>query len=407
MKTTVLLSLLLSFVLCLPLPSQNKIPNSSESTLAMPSKISYQGVLTDNNEVPQNGRFTMTFGLYTTPTEGSPIWSETQFRVQVTNGIFNVLLGSNTPINLAFNTTYYLGVSVQGIDLSPRIELASSGYSFNTARIQGVPVSSATPTTGQVLKYSVGQWAPGTDEFYTGGEGTVMEVNTGSGLTGGPITTSGTIGIQSGVVTRSHLANRSVTRHKLADNIITGEKDGENRVIFNNDELSIINETGVLLNLVATNGHVGIRFYKDFNFGNETETNPWHFGWIEGLGGYEGLAILRDWAFTAALWDGDGKLTVGRLDPHPPNNPPASARFEVRGTVNEVQAMVKASENQTADIFQVVNGEGKNNLSVESDGNIVVGSPDDPKGIMLYDTVDGSAYYLTVTNGSIEVTPVE
>ena len=350
MKTTVLLSLLLSVVLCLPLPAQNKIPNSSESTLAMPSKMSYQGVLTDNNEVPQNGTFTMTFGLYTTPTGGSPIWSETQNAVQVTNGIFNVLLGSNTPINLAFDATYYLGVSVQGTDLSPRIELASSGYSFNTARIQGISVSSTTPSTGQVLKYSGGQWSPGTafDEMDPSGE----------------------------------------------------------RVTLYKKEFSVIDPTGVLLNLVATNGGVGIRFYKDFSFGNETETNPWSI-WIEGISGYEGLAIIRDWAFTAALWEEDGKLIVGKLHPHPPANAAADARFEVRGTVDEVQAMVKASESQTSDIFQVVDGEGRKSLTVKSEGNIVVGSPDDPKGIILYDTVDGSAYYLKVTNGSIELTPVE
>lgn len=407
MKTTVLLSLLLSFVLCLPLSAQDKIPNSSESTLAIPSKMSYQGVLTDNNEVPQNGTFTMTFGLYTTPAGGSPIWSETQNTVQVTNGIFNVLLGSNTPINLAFNVTYYLGVSVEGTDLLPRIELASSGYSFNTARIQGIPVFSATPTTGQVLKYSAGQWAPGTDETGTGGGGTVTQVNTGSGITGGPITTSGTISIEGGGVTSSHLANRSVTQEKLADDIIIGEKDGEDRVIFHNSELSVINETGVLLNLVATDGGVGIRFYKDFFFGNEMETNPWHMGWIEGVKDYQGLAILRDWAFTAALWEEDGKFLVGKLHPHPPANDPAEARFEVRGTLNEVQAMVKANVGQTSDVFQVLDGEGKNSLVVKGEGDVAVGTSDAPKGIILYDTVNGTAYTLKITNGQIELSPVE
>ncbi|MDH5703361.1 MAG: hypothetical protein OEY99_04030 [Aigarchaeota archaeon] len=177
-----------------------------------------------------------------------------------------------------------------------------------------------------------------------------------------------------------------------------------NRVTFYKSELSIINESGVLLNLVATNGHTGIRFYKDFDFGNEKETNPWHMGYIEGLRGYQGLAILRDWLFTSALWDEDGKLIVGRLDPHPPANQPAKARFQVRGTVDEVQAIVEASRNQTADIFQAVSGEGTKNFSVNSSGNTVIGSPDDPKEIILHDTVDGRPYSLKVINGQLVLT---
>jgi len=135
MKTTFVFFLFSLFLIQLPLSAQDQTPQlSTEGTLLIPSKISYQGVLTDNAGVPQNGTFTMAFGLYTTPTGGSALWSETQNTVQVTNGIFNVLLGSSTPINLPFDVTYYLGVSVQGTDLLPRIELASSAYSFNSTR---------------------------------------------------------------------------------------------------------------------------------------------------------------------------------------------------------------------------------------------------------------------------------
>jgi hypothetical protein len=175
-------------------------------------------------------------------------------------------------------------------------------------------------------------------------------------------------------------------------------------VVFNKKELSVINPDGVLLNLVATNGGVGIRFYKDFGFGNEKETNPWHMGWIEGLKGYEGLAILRDWRFTAALWDEDGKLLLGRLHPHPPANQPAKARFQVRGTIDEIQAIVEASSNQTADIFQVTGGDGTRHFAVNGAGDVVIGSPNKPKEIILHDTADGSAYSLKITNGRLIVT---
>jgi len=183
------------------------------------------------------------------------------------------------------------------------------------------------------------------------------------------------------------------------------ELEGEfhERIVFNKRELTVANPEGVLVNLVATKGHVGFRFYKDFGFGNETETNPWSI-FIEGVEGYQGLAFLRDWRFTAALWDEDGKLLLGRLHPHPPANEPARARFHVRGTLDEVQAIVEANANQTSDIFQVIDGEGTRRLAVNGEGNIVVGSEDDPRGVILHDTQDGTAYSLKVANGQLTLT---
>jgi uncharacterized coiled-coil protein SlyX len=178
-------------------------------------------------------------------------------------------------------------------------------------------------------------------------------------------------------------------------------------VVFNKKELTVINNDSdaVFLNLVNPNGGVGIRFYKDFGFGNEQMTNPWSI-WIEGVTGYQNLAIIRDWRFTAALWDADGRFLTGKLDPYPPGNPPAKARFDVRGSLDEVQAIIEANGNQTSDIFQVTSGNGSKHFTVNGAGNAVIGSPDKPNEIILYDTVDGSAYSLKVTNGQLIVTKV-
>lgn len=186
------------------------------------------------------------------------------------------------------------------------------------------------------------------------------------------------------------------------------EGDNNERIIFNKSELSVINPEGVLLNLVATHGHVGIRFYKDFDFGNEQETGPWHMGYIEGIEGYQGLAILRDWQFTAALWDEDGKLKVGRLHPHPPANAPANARLHITGNsspdegpVDEVLTIIEGSPIQSVDIFQVIGSDGANYLAVDGLGNVQIGSHDNPKEVVLHDTMNGRAYSLRVTNGSL------
>jgi len=180
------------------------------------------------------------------------------------------------------------------------------------------------------------------------------------------------------------------------------ELEGEfnERIVFNKRELTVANPEGVLVNLVATKGHVGFRFYKDFGFGNETIDSPWSI-FIEGIEGYQGLAFLRDWRFTAALWDEDGKLLLGRLHPHPPANEPARARLHVRGTLDEVQTIVEASGDQTSDIFQVTGSAGISHFAVNGEGNVVVGSAADPREVILHDTQNGAAYSLKVTNGQL------
>jgi len=183
------------------------------------------------------------------------------------------------------------------------------------------------------------------------------------------------------------------------------ELEGEfnERVVFNKRELTVANPEGVLVNLVATRGHVGFRFYKDFGFGNETVTSPWSI-FIEGVEGYQGLAFLRDWRFTAALWDEDGKLLLGRLHPHPPANEPAGARLHVRGTLDEIQAIFQASSDQAADIFQVIGRQGTTDMAVDGAGNLVVGSQGAPKQVILHDTQGGGAYALNVENGELRLT---
>ena len=178
------------------------------------------------------------------------------------------------------------------------------------------------------------------------------------------------------------------------------EGEFDERITFNKRELTVANPEGVLVNLVATRGHVGFRFYKDFGFGNEKVTSPWSI-FIEGVEGYQGLAFLRDWRFTAALWDEGGKLLLGRLHPHPPANEPAQARLHVRGTVDEVQSMVEGGPGQTSDIFQVVDGEGARHLAVNGRGSVEIGSDDHPTDVILHDVQDGRAYSLRVTNGQL------
>lgn len=119
----------------------------------VPQTISYQGVLTDENgTVVADGSYNLSFNLYDALTGGTALWTENQ-SVAVSNGIFNAILGSVNPLTLTFDIQYWLGVSVEGgAELSPRIQLTSSPYSFNAASI-----SDGSVTTNKIVDGAVTQ----------------------------------------------------------------------------------------------------------------------------------------------------------------------------------------------------------------------------------------------------------
>jgi len=102
-----------------------------------PKTMSYQGVLTDNGAVVSDGNYELTFSLYDAATGGNKVWTETQ-SVVVVNGIFNVILGSDTPLDIVFDEQYWLGVAVGGgAELTPRTQLTSSPYSLSGWSLTG------------------------------------------------------------------------------------------------------------------------------------------------------------------------------------------------------------------------------------------------------------------------------
>ncbi len=117
----------------------------------VPMLLNYQGRMTDPGGTPQNGTFTMDFAVYDAEAGGSQLpsgspWSETQ-SVTVTNGVFNVLLGSETPLptNLfeggpadPSGPLRFLQVVVEGEALAPRRRIVSASYAIGgTAGLAG------------------------------------------------------------------------------------------------------------------------------------------------------------------------------------------------------------------------------------------------------------------------------
>lgn len=118
---------------------------------AVPGTFSYQGVLNDGAGAHvADGDYSITFSLYDVESGGAALWTETQPAVPVASGLFSALLGSVTPLTLAFDQPYYLGVAVGGSEeLSPRTPLSSVPYAMATR----------TPTPGIATALYAGSYS--------------------------------------------------------------------------------------------------------------------------------------------------------------------------------------------------------------------------------------------------------
>src|SRR5258708_2776112 len=102
-------------------------PEALAATSNFNKQINYQGKLTTPaNVAVADGSYYMTFRLYTTLTSATTtnIWEEIHQvagdKIQVTNGLFSVMLGSTTALTgVNFNQTLYLGVEIGGAGGSP------------------------------------------------------------------------------------------------------------------------------------------------------------------------------------------------------------------------------------------------------------------------------------------------
>ena len=173
----------------------------------IPQYISYQGKVTDSGGTPvPDGSYTMRFRIYNAASGGSLLWDSSNQSVTVSQGVANVLLGESPQPTLAldFSVDYWLLVTFQGVDQSPRVRLTSAGYSYmasglvpgtevlgsvgsgTAAAIKGTNTSTtgygivgvATATTGNVFGGSF-------QSYSTSGSGIFALASASSGNTNG------------------------------------------------------------------------------------------------------------------------------------------------------------------------------------------------------------------------------
>lgn len=115
--------LILTILMALAIPAFAEVPRV----------INYQGRLTDADGVAINGSKPVTFRIYDVETAGNALWAE-DHTIIAQKGVFSVLLGSVTPLDINFDKQYYIEIVVDGVELSPRMAIASSAYSLNSDR---------------------------------------------------------------------------------------------------------------------------------------------------------------------------------------------------------------------------------------------------------------------------------
>ncbi len=219
----------------LPLLLLGMLWASSAMSQTVPQGFNYQCIVRDNTGASINNQtVTLLFTIRNNAPNGPIAYSEMHTTSTNAYGLINLSVGGGNPLQGNFASinwgvgAKFLTVSIETapgvfdeIGTSQLLSVPYALYAQNAANgadnwgtqtVQTTPVLSgngtaANPLTiaqqgaqpGQVLKWNGTTWVPQNDD--TGQPGTVTEINTGAGLTGGPITTSGTISLANAPVT--------------------------------------------------------------------------------------------------------------------------------------------------------------------------------------------------------------
>lgn len=129
----------------------------SSAQQGIPKKITYQGVLIDTTGIPVcDSVWTVDLTLYTNASGGSGIWTE-RHTVTTSGGVFGVILGEKTPLNISFDQHLWMGTSINNqAELTPRVYLTAVPYALNAANAKSAEVAtSVTPEVADSIRKSI------------------------------------------------------------------------------------------------------------------------------------------------------------------------------------------------------------------------------------------------------------
>jgi len=141
--------------------SVGAVPGAAPASpdVASTGTVAYQGRLANPAGAPLTGTYGMIFRLYSGAAGGTPLWEEQWTgpnSVQVSDGLFNVMLGSLAAIPqsvMTGNSSLWLGITVGSDDeMTPRVQLGSVPFA-----VQAITVPDASVTTAKIADGAITQ----------------------------------------------------------------------------------------------------------------------------------------------------------------------------------------------------------------------------------------------------------
>jgi hypothetical protein len=186
---------------------------------AVPDTINFQGILADDNGDPvADGSYVMHFYLFDAATGGSQLWNSPdgeQQTVTVTNGVYNVQLGVNQPLDSTVfdDGAVWLEVVVEGETLSPRQHITAAPFALKAGDADTLTGNSLTDLDGRYVQQ--GQTGAVDSNMITDGSVTSDDLGVDS------VNASE---IAAGAVRSSEVANNSLTAADLAADSVTASE---------------------------------------------------------------------------------------------------------------------------------------------------------------------------------------
>ena len=315
-------------------------------TAQVPRLINYQGSLMED-EFPVEGTRAMTFALYSQPSGGSPLWTESRSEVSIANGRFSVLLGSETAFPegvFAEQEALYLQVEVDGEQLS-RLRLASTAYALRSQTAEQVAPGSVTAEAladGAVQSAALAQGAVTsaalandtvTDEDIAAGAVRTQELADGAAtnpkIADGAVTSSK---IGEGAVTQAALVDASVSAAKIADGAVLRNKIAAGAVVRSlndlTDQVALEGGENVSISTDATNGIITISADGSVGFGQRS-SRRWKTN-IRSLD--DAVALVEQLRGVRYDWEEDGRSDIGLIAEEVGAVVPEVVTYEENGT---------------------------------------------------------------------------
>lgn len=184
----------------------------------IPLQTNLQGRLTNKAGSTLTGNYDFAFRIYDDATTGNMLWNESQTGIAVSNGIYNVILGSASAIGTGVfdGNNRWLQIEVNTEPMLPRLKLISVPYAYVAERAYGVigtTITTSNIVNGAVTNAKINDVAPA--KISTG---TLNSNVIASSISANSV---GTAQIADGTIAESDIGNGQVTTIKLKPTVST------------------------------------------------------------------------------------------------------------------------------------------------------------------------------------------